>query len=53
MGIIQFVTSGAHRWGPEGGYADFIAGDALFLAGAVLTCFYVTAQLAKRGPPKV
>ncbi|MFT4098937.1 MAG: MATE family efflux transporter [Rhodoblastus sp.] len=53
LGTIPFVTYGAHRWGPEGGYAGVIAGAALFGTAAVLTCFYVTAQLAKRGPPKV
>ncbi len=53
LGTIPFVTYGAHRWGPEGGYAGMIAGAALFGAAAVLTCFYVTAKLARQGPPKV
>ncbi len=53
LGTIPFVTYGAHRWGPEGGYAGVIAGAALFGAAAVLTCFYVTAKLARQGPPKM
>ncbi|MFO1167613.1 MAG: MATE family efflux transporter [Rhodoblastus sp.] len=52
LGTIPFVTYGAHRWGPEGGYAGVIAGAALFGAAAVITCFYVTARLARQGPPK-
>ncbi len=53
LGTIPFVTWGAHRWGPEGGYAGVIAGAALFGTAAVLACFYVTARLARRGPAKV
>ena len=53
LGTIPFVTLGAHRWGPEGGYAGVIAGAALFGAAAAVTCFYVTAQLARRGAPEV
>ncbi len=53
LGTIPFVTWGAHRWGPEGGYAGVIAGAAVFGTAAVLTCFYVTAKLAKRGASKV
>jgi len=53
LGTIPFVTYGAHRWGPEGGYAGVIAGAALFGSAAVITCFYVTARLARQGAPKV
>ena len=53
LGTIPFVTLGAHRWGPEGGYAGVIAGAALFGAAAVATCFYVTARLARQGAPKI
>ncbi|MFO1135186.1 MAG: MATE family efflux transporter [Rhodoblastus sp.] len=53
LGTIPFVTYGAHRWGPEGGYAGVIAGAAVFGTAAVLTCFYVTARLARRGAPKI
>lgn len=53
VGTIPFVTWGAQRWGAEGGYAGVIAGAAVFGTAAVITCFYVTAKLAKRGAPKI
>jgi putative MATE family efflux protein len=48
LGTLPFVTIGAARFGPEGGYAGLILGSALFGAGAVITAYYVTARLAKR-----
>jgi putative MATE family efflux protein len=51
LGTLPFVTIGAARFGPEGGYVGLILGSALFGAGAVITAYYVTARLAKH--PKV
>jgi hypothetical protein len=51
FGTLPFVTIGAARVGPEGGYIDLIAGSALFGNGAVITAYIVTGRLAKR--PKV
>jgi len=48
LGTLPFVTVGAARYGPEGGYVGLILGSALFGAGAVITAYYVTARLAKR-----
>jgi Na+-driven multidrug efflux pump len=51
LGTIPFVTLGAARFGPEGGYAGLIAGSALFGTAAVFAAYYVTGRLAKH--PKV
>jgi putative MATE family efflux protein len=48
LGTLPFVTAGAARFGPEGGYMGLILGSALFGAGAVITAYYVTDRLAKR-----
>jgi putative MATE family efflux protein len=51
LGTLPFVTIGAARFGPEGGYIGLIAGSALFGIGAVIAAYIVTGRLAKR--PKV
>ncbi len=48
LGSIPFVTIGAARFGPEGGFLGLIAGAALFGAGAVIAAYFVTAKLANR-----
>lgn len=47
LGTMPFVTIGATRFGPEGGYIGLIAGAALFGAAAVSAAYFVTAQLAR------
>jgi putative MATE family efflux protein len=47
LGTLPFVTIGASRFGPEGGYAGLIAGSALFGAAAVIAAYMVTGRLAK------
>ncbi len=47
LGTLPFVTIGASRFGPEGGYAGLIAGSALFGAAAVAAAYKVTGRLAK------
>ncbi len=47
LGSIPFVTIGAARFGPEGGFIGLIAGAAAFGAGAVIAAYFVTAKLAK------
>jgi Na+-driven multidrug efflux pump len=51
LGTLPFVTIGAARFGPEGGYIGLIAGSALFGIGAVIAAYIVTGRLAKR--PKI
>jgi Na+-driven multidrug efflux pump len=51
FGTLPFVTIGAARFGPEGGYIGLIAGSALFGILAVIAAYMVTGRLAKR--PKV
>ena len=51
LGTLPFVTIGAARFGPEGGYVGLILGSALFGVGAVATAYIVTARLANE--PKV
>ena len=48
LGTLPFVTFGAERFGPEGGYIGLIAGSALFGIGAVIASYIVTGRLAKR-----
>ncbi|WOJ88095.1 MATE family efflux transporter [Methylocapsa polymorpha] len=48
LGVIPFVTIGAARFGPEGGFIGLIAGSAMFGIGAVAAAYFVTAKLAKR-----
>lgn len=48
LGTLPFVTFGAARFGPEGGYLGLIAGSALFGIGAVIAAYKVTGWLAKR-----
>lgn len=48
LGAIPFVTIGAARFGPEGGFVGLIAGSALFGIGAVIAAYFVTTKLAKR-----
>ncbi len=48
LGAIPFVTIGADRFGPEGGFVGLVVGSALFGVGAVVTAYLVTARLAKR-----
>lgn len=47
-GTIPFVTVGAARFGPEGGYIGLVVGAALFGATSVVTAYFVTARLASR-----
>lgn len=47
IGTLPFVSIGAARFGPEGGYIGLIAGSALFGAGAVIAAYMVTGRLAK------
>lgn len=51
LGTLPFVTIGAARFGPEGGYLGLIMGSALFGILAVIAAYMVTGRLAKR--PKV
>jgi putative MATE family efflux protein len=46
LGVMPFVTIGAARAGPEGGFIGLIAGTALFGVGAVIAAYFVTARLA-------
>ncbi|MGQ0443869.1 MAG: MATE family efflux transporter [Beijerinckiaceae bacterium] len=48
LGTLPFVTFGAARFGPEGGYLGLIAGSALFGVGAVIAAYLITGRLAKR-----
>ncbi len=48
LGTLPFVTIGAARFGPEGGYIGLIAGSALFGILAVIAAYMVTGRLAKR-----
>lgn len=48
LGAVPFVTIGASRFGPEGGFVGLIAGSALFGIGAVVVSYLVTSRLAKR-----
>jgi putative MATE family efflux protein len=48
LGTLPFVTIGAARFGPEGGYLGLIAGSALFGILAVIAAYMVTGRLAKR-----
>ena len=45
---LPFVTFGAARFGPEGGYLGLIMGAALFGILAVIAAYRVTGRLAKR-----
>ena len=47
LGTMLFVTIGAARFGPEGGYAGLIVGSALFGVGAVVAAYLITDRLAK------
>ncbi len=51
LGTLPFVTIGAARFGPEGGYVGLILGSAFFGVGAVAAAYIVTARLANE--PKV
>lgn len=48
LGTLPFVTFGAARFGPEGGYLGLIAGSALFGIGAVIAAYLITGRLATR-----
>jgi putative MATE family efflux protein len=48
LGTLPFVTLGAARFGPEGGYLGLIAGSALFGILAVIAAYMITGRLAKR-----
>ncbi|VTZ22355.1 MATE family efflux transporter [Methylocella tundrae] len=47
VGTIPFVTIGAARFGPEGGFIGLIAGATLFGVFAVVMAYFVTARLAR------
>jgi Na+-driven multidrug efflux pump len=47
LGTMPFVTFGALRNGPEGGFVGLIAGASLFGVAAVITAYFVTLRLAK------
>jgi Na+-driven multidrug efflux pump len=47
LGTLPFMTIGAARFGPEGGYIGMIAGSALFGIAAVIAAYAVTGRLAK------
>ncbi len=47
LGTVPFVTIGAARFGPEGGYIGLIIGAALFGTAAIIAAYYVTAGLAR------
>jgi putative MATE family efflux protein len=48
LGTIPFVTIGAARFGPEGGFVGMIAGAALFGGLAVVGGYVVIARLENR-----
>jgi Na+-driven multidrug efflux pump len=48
LGTLPFVTIGAARFGPEGGYLGLIIGSALFGILAVIAAYMITGRLAKR-----
>ncbi len=47
LGTMPFVTLGALRDGPEGGFLGLIIGASLFGIAAVATAYFVTVRLAK------
>ena len=47
LGTMPFVTLGALRNGPEGGFVGLIIGASLFGVAAVVTAYFVTVRLAK------
>jgi hypothetical protein len=47
LGTMPFVTFGALRYGPEGGFMGLIIGASLFGVAAVVTAYFVTVRLAK------
>jgi putative MATE family efflux protein len=47
LGTIPFVTMGALRNGPEGGFVGLIVGAALFGCAAAVTAYFVTLRIAK------
>jgi len=47
LGTMPFVTFGALRNGPEGGFVGLIFGASLFGIAAVITAYFVTLRLAK------
>jgi putative MATE family efflux protein len=47
LGTMPFVTFGALRYGPEGGFVGLILGASLFGIAAVVTAYFVTLRLAK------
>ncbi len=47
LGTMPFVTLGALRYGPEGGFVGLIIGASLFGVAAVATAYFVTVRLAK------
>ena len=48
LGTMPFVTIGALRYGPEGGFIGMIAGAALFGAMAVVTSYVVVGKVADK-----
>ncbi len=47
LGTMPFVTLGALRNGPEGGFIGLIIGASVFGVAAVVTAYFVTVRLAK------
>ncbi len=47
FGTIPFVTLGALKNGPEGGFVGLIIGASFFGVAAVITAYFVTLRLAK------